>query len=334
MEILNKLIQKKNLSISESQTLLKDIMEGKLNEIQIAGVLTALKTKGESEEEILGFIKTIREEMVSIGAEEAIDVCGTGGDRKNTFNISTAVALVVSSAGIKVAKHGNRAVSSQSGSADVLESLNIKIDLTPEIATKILEQTGFVFLFAPLYHPGMKQVAHIRKALQIPTIFNLLGPFANPAQVKRQLIGVANKESLLKLAKVATKLNYDHLILVSSQDGMDEVSIFAPTNIIEIKNQKMSQYIFNPEEYGLQHKKEEKLAGGNKVQNAQTIVNIFNGESGSNRDIVVTNSAFALLVAGKVSTIGAGIKLTREILDSDKPKLLINTLQKEINRYV
>jgi anthranilate phosphoribosyltransferase len=333
MEILNKLVQNQNLSVAESQTLLTDMIGGKLTEIQIAATLTALKTKGESKEELLGFIKTMRSAMIHMQVDDAIDVCGTGGDKKNTFNISTAVALVVASAGVKVAKHGNRAVSSKSGSADVLETLNIKIDLDPEISSKILDQTGFAFLFAPLYHPSMKKVAYIRRELQMPTIFNLLGPFANPAQVKRQLIGITNKESFLKLAKVATELKYEHLILVSSQDGMDEVSIFAPTNVIEIKNKKVSQYIFNPEEYGLKYKSEEKIIGGTNVQNAQIILNIFNGETGVNRDIVVVNSAFALLVAGKVDTLESGLNLARETINYGKPKKLIAMLQKETNKY-
>lgn len=316
-EIINKLINKKNLSKVEAGELLGGIMKGDLSVAQTAMVLTALRMKGETIEEIGGFIEALRLNMLRIKAPGGMDVCGTGGDAKGTFNISTAVAFVLASYGVKVVKHGNRAASSSCGSADVLEAMGMKIDLNPEQAEKVYKKTGMVFLFAPLYHPAYKPVAAVRRELKIPTVFNFLGPFINPALVKRQLVGVSNMEMASKLAEVAAELYYTHLIIVSSQDGLDEVSIFAPTTIFEVKGRTVRKYKFYPKKHGI-IKNFERIAGGDPQTNAQILKDIFAGKKDEKRDIVVVNSAFGFLAAGKVKTVKDGIILAEEMIDSGR----------------
>jgi len=316
-DLINKLINKNNLSKEEAGELLAGIMKGELSSVRIAMVLTALRMKGETVEEIAGFIEVLRSKMVRIRVQGGVDVCGTGGDNLGTFNISTAVAFVLASAGVRVVKHGNRAASSLCGSADVLEAMEMKIDLSPEQAKRVLEKTGMVFLFAPLYHPAYKPVAIVRKELKIPTVFNFLGPFINPASVKRQLIGVSNRDMAAKLAEVAEKLNYTHLIIVSSQDGLDEVSIFAPTIIFEVRGRTTQKYKFNPKKYGMGGKFEQ-IVGGDVLMNAQILRDIFAGKKGEQRNMVVVNSAFGFLVADKVKNVKEGMLLAEEMIDSGR----------------
>lgn len=321
-EIINKLIIKKNLTKKEASELLEGIMKGDLSPARMAMILTALRMKGETVEEIEGFIETLRSNMVRVKVVGGVDVCGTGGDGRGTFNISTAVAFVLASAGVKVVKHGNRAASSLCGSADVFEAMGMKIDLNPDQAERVLQKTGMVFIFAPLYHPAYKPVAVVRGELKIPTIFNFLGPFINPASVKRQLIGVAKKEIAAKLAEVAKELDYTHLILVSSQDGLDEVSIFAPTTIFEVRRRTAREYKFYPKKYGMGGKprsdrgKFERIVGGDATANVKILRDIFAGKKGEQRDIVVVNSAFGFLAAGKVKSVEEGMLLAEKMIDS------------------
>ncbi len=331
-EIINKLINKNNLTEQEAGELLGGIMKGDLSVAQTAMILTALKMKGETVEEIIGFIEALRSNMVRIKAPGGVDVCGTGGDGKGTFNISTAVTFVLASYNVKVVKHGNRAASSLCGSADVLEAMGMKIDLSPEQAEKVFIKTGMVFLFAPLYHPAYKPVAVVRKELKVPTVFNFLGPFINPASVKRQLIGVANIEIASKLAEVAEKLNYVHLILVSSKDGLDEVSIFGPTTIFEIRGRTTRKYKFNPKKYGMGGRFE-KIIGGDAEANVKILEDIFAGKKGEPRDIVVLNSAFGFLAAGKVKSIKDGMLLAEEMIDNGAVKRKMEEVIKESSKF-
>lgn len=308
--LLNKLIDKKDLMKEESIYLMEEIFQGRLTPAQIAAFLTALRMKGESIDELLGFITVMRKHMVRIKTNGlVIDTCGTGGDGKGTFNISTAVAFVVAGAGVFVAKHGNRNASSLCGSADVLEALEVNINLTQKQTEEMLEKTGFTFLFAPLFHPAMKHVGLVRKELKIRTVFNFLGPFVNPAKVKRQIIGVPNIKLAEKLAKVASHLNYDHLLLVSSEDGIDEISFSSPTHIFEVKGKKVKKMIIDAQSYGFKKFPLSKIKGGDAKTNAQIIRNIFEGRDGPHKNIVLLNSAAGLLVSGKVKDLKEGLLL-------------------------
>ncbi len=332
-ELINKLINKNNLTKVEAGELLAGIMNGELSPVRTAMVLTALRMKGETVEEIAGFIEVLRSNMVRIKVFGGVDVCGTGGDGRGTFNISTAVAFVLASAGVRVVKHGNRAASSLCGSADVLEAMGMRIDLSPEQAKRVLEKTGMVFLFAPLYHPAYKPVAVVRKELKIPTVFNFLGPFINPASVKRQLIGVSNREMASRLADVATELEYNHLILVSSQDGLDEVSIFEPTTIFEVWGRTLRKYKFYPRKYGMGGDFE-RIAGGDALMNAQILRDIFAGKKGEQRNMVVVNSAFGFLVADKVKSVEEGISIAEEMIDSGRAERKMKEVVEETQRIL
>ena len=317
----------------EAGFLLEKIISGELNPFQSAAVLVALRTKGETVEEILGFIQTMRKHMVKIKASNAIDIVGTGGDRSGTFNISTAASLVVAGAGIPVAKHGNRAASSKCGSADCLEALGVHINLTPEQAEKVFKKTSFVFLFAPNFHPAMKQIAPIRKELGLRTIFNFLGPFLNPAGTKRQLLGVSNIKIAAKLAKVAVKLKFDHLLLVSSEDGMDEITTTAKTKVFEIKGKDLKTYTISPKQFGIKLAAKHELAGKDIKNNVNIIKNILKGKKGAARDIVVLNSAAAIYLAGKTKNIFDGILLAEQSIDSGKAMAILENLIKETQKY-
>ena|SRR3989338_4530887 len=316
--LLNKIVDKKDLTKKEAMVLMEEMLGGKLLPSQIAATLTALRMKGETVNEILGFIICMRSHMVKIRAPgQVIDTCGTG-DGKGTFNISTAVAFVVAGAGVPVAKHGNRGASSLCGSADVLEALGVNINLSPQQAEKMLEKTGFTFLFAPLFHPLLKFVAPVRRELKIRTVFNFLGPFASPAGVKRQIIGAPNIKLAEKLAKVATNLDYEHLLIVSSEDGMDEISLSAPTHIFEVRAKKVQKIIINPKEFGFGEADIMEIKGADAKTNAGIIRRILQGKVGPQRDIVILNSAAALLVSGKAANLKEGLLLAKKSIESGK----------------
>jgi anthranilate phosphoribosyltransferase len=332
-ELLQKLIERKDLSRTETKSFLTEVISGKVLPTQIAAVLTALRMKGETIDEITGFIQVMRKYMVKVDFTDAIDVCGTGGDGSNSINISTAVSLVVAACGVRVAKHGNRAASSKSGAADVLEALGVNINLSEEQAKEVGEKVGMVFLFAPNFHPATKNVVMVRKEIKIRTVFNFLGPFLNPASTKKQLIGVPNKEIAEKLLLVGEELGYKHLVIVTSEDGMDEVSLSAKTHVFTLKNGGRKQFILDPGQYGFKKVKKDEIVGGTAVENAQFLKEILVGKKGSMRDIVVLNSAVALVVADKVATIEAGIQLAEQAIDSGKAKQVLENLIKETQKY-
>jgi len=331
--LLNKLISKQNLTTEETQLFLNDVIKGVATPAQIGAILIALRMKGETPVEIVGFIKAMRENMIHVNASNAIDVCGTGGDSSGTFNISTAVAFVVAGAGVKVAKHGNRAASSKCGSADVLEGLGVNLQLSPQQAEEVFNKAGMVFLFAPNFHPSMKNVIAVRKELKVRTVFNYLGPFANPASVEKQLIGVPNVEIAEKLAEVGKTLAYKHLLIVTSEDGLDELSISSKTILFEVKDHSVKQSTIDPVNYGLQKVPNEEVLGGSAQQNASFIREILQGKKSSKRDIVIFNSAFAIYVAGVVSDIKEGIELAEKSIDNGKAKLVLENLVKETQKY-
>lgn len=331
--LLNKIVDKKDLTSKEASFLLEGIIKGELNPVQAAAVLVGLRTKGESVSEIVGFIQTMRKHMVRIKALGAIDIVGTGGDGAGTFNISTTASFVVAGMGIPVAKHGNRAASSKSGSADVLEALGVNIDLTPQQAEEVLKKVGMVFLFAPNFHPAMKSVGPVRKELGLRTIFNLLGPFLNPAGTKKQIIGVASLEIAKKLAQVAKRLSFNHLLLVTSEDGMDEITTTAKTHIFEIKGPKISTFSVSPKQFGLRLATKKDLVGKDAVDNAVIIKSILSGKSGPKRDIVILNAGAALYLAGKAKNITEGIKLAEKSIESGAALKILENLIKETQKY-
>ena len=318
-EQLESIIAGKDLSARAAEALLGEMADGTLDPAQIAAVLTALRAKGETPDEIAGFVRGMRRRMRTLRASGTlVDTCGTGGDNSGTFNISTTVALVLAGAGVRVVKHGNRSASSQCGSADVLEALGVGIDLAPRTAEQVLKEAGIVFLFAPRYHPAMKNVGPVRKALGIRTIFNLLGPFANPAGVKRQLIGVPTPADAKQLAQVAAMLGYRHALIVSSRDGLDELSIAAPTDVYEVRGKSVRRFTATPEQYGLRRASLRALRGGTATQNARIIREILSGHRGAKRDVVLLNTGAALVAAGKTTTIREGVRLAADSIDSGR----------------
>lgn len=332
--LLNKLTDQQNLTTKEVSFLLEEIIAGNLSSAQIAAFLVGLRTKGETVEEIVGLIQTMRKHMSKVlTTGKVLDIVGTGGDGVNTFNISTASSFVVAGCGVKVAKHGNRAVSSKCGSADVLEALGVNINLVSKQAGKILEKVGMVFLFAPLYHPAMKNIAPVRKELGIRTVFNFLGPFLNPAGTKIQLLGVPNIEIAKTLAKVASKLKFTHLMIITSLDGMDEVTTTASSKVFEVKGSQIKLSIINPQKYGIKKATKKDLSGGDPKQNARIIQDVLSGGKGPKRDVVVLNSAVALYLSGKAKNISGGIKLAEESIDSQAAKQVLEKLIQETQKY-
>jgi len=316
-EAIKILIEGIDLSQNEMTDAMRDIMEGKATDAQIASFLTALRIKGETVEEITGAVKVMREKATRIKAPEyTVDTCGTGGDMSHTFNISTTSALIVSACGIPVAKHGNRSVSSRSGSADVLEALGVKIDLPSEKVEKCLEETGFGFLFAPLFHPAMKYAIGPRREMGIRTIFNILGPLTNPAGAKRQVLGVFDDSLTEPLAEVLAKLRTRHAFIVHGEDGLDEITITDKTKITELKNNKIDTYFITPEDLGFVRAKRDDLIGGTAEENAKIVIDILKGKEGPKRDISIINAAAAIIAGDKAKNFPEAIKKASEAIDS------------------
>jgi anthranilate phosphoribosyltransferase len=333
-QLLEKLFNKEDLTAEEISFLLNEFIAGELNDSQMTAFLIALRMKGETPDEIIGLINTMREHMIIFPkSPDAIDTCGTGGDGTGTFNISTTVAFVVAGAGVPVIKHGNRAASSNCGSADVLSELGVTTILQPSDAKKVFEKVGMIFLFAPLYHPATKRIVPIRKALGTRTVFNYLGPFLNPASVTRQIIGVPNPEIAKTLANVATQLGYDHLFLVTSSSGLDEIDINSTTKLFEIKGKNISEKIIDPQVFGFKMSLRKEIQGGDAIENAKILTDILLGKKSAKRDIVVLNSAYALVAAGKVSSATQGIDLAEKSIDSGAAFGVLKNLIKETQSY-
>jgi anthranilate phosphoribosyltransferase len=318
-EAIHMLVDNINLSEGEMATCMKEIMEGKATDSQIGALLSALRVKGETVEEITGAAKIMREKATAIKAPEGVlDTCGTGGDMSHTFNISTTTALVVSGAGIPVAKHGNRSVSSRSGSADVLEALGVKIDLPHQEVEKCLFETGFGFLFAPLFHPAMKYAIGPRREIGIRTIFNILGPLTNPAGAPRQVLGVFASRLTETLAKVLGNLGAIDAIVVHGEDGLDEISVSGRTRVSRFKGGTVENFYIQPEDFGIWKNDIELIRGGNKEENAAITLSILHGEEGARRDIVLMNSAVAMIAAGKTEDFKTAFSVAAESIDSGK----------------
>ena len=327
--MLKKLLDKKNLESEEMAYCMERIMSGEVSEVQMAAFLTALKIKGETVEEIAAAARIMREkaERVVLGDTEALDTCGTGGDGSGTFNVSTAVALVAASTGVKVAKHGNRSATSLCGCADVLEELGVNINQTPDRVKICVENVNIGFMFAPLYHKSMKHVANTRKQLGFRTIFNILGPLSNPAGAAYQVLGVFNAELVDMIAMVLNELGTKHAMVVHGFDGIDEISMTGPTKVAEIQDGRMESYTLSPEDYGFEPCKLSDLKGGKREENAAILRGLLGGERGPKRDMLLLNSGAALYVSGRADSIKEGIELARDAIDSGKA---LDTL----NRFV
>jgi len=318
-EALGMLTTGVNLSEEEMARCMEEIMEGKATPAQIGAFLTALRMKGETVEEITGAAVIMRKKALGIKSPPGtLDTCGTGGDMSHTFNISTIAALVVAASGVPVAKHGNRSVSSATGSADVLEALGVKIELPPEKVEKCLFETGFGFLFAPLFHPAMKYAVGPRKEIGLRTIFNILGPITNPAGAKRQVLGVFADRLTKPLAQVLGMLGAEDAMVVHGQDGLDEITICDGTKVSRFRNDKVEDFIIAPEDFGLKRADLTSIQGAGKEENAAIALSVLRGETGPRRDIVLMNSAAALLVAGAVDNLSKGFRKAAEAIDSGR----------------
>ena len=331
-EAIHLLVQSIHLSEAEMAECMKEIMEGRATEAQVAAFLTALRIKGETVEEITGAARIMREKAATIKAPEGVlDTCGTGGDMAHTFNISTAAAVVTAAAGVPVAKHGNRSVSSKSGSADVLEALGVRIDLPPEKVERSLFETGFGFLFAPLFHPSMKYAVGPRKDIGIRTLFNILGPLTNPAGAKRQLLGVFADRLTDTLAEVLGNLGAEDIMVVHGEDGLDEITISDGTKVSRWKGGRIETFYITPEDFGFRKADVQSLSGGDKNENAKILRSLFNGEKGPKRDVVLMNTAAALVVADKAKDFADALFLASEVIDSGRAAQKLQEIVKITN---
>lgn len=319
---LSTIIRGNDLSDNQMAEVMETIFSGKATDAMIGALMGALATKGETFEELAGAARAMRKAAlrIEVAASPVVDTCGTGGDGANTFNISTTTAFVVAGCGLTVAKHGNRSVSSTCGSADVLESLGIKLDVDPEIVEEAIAAIGIGFLFAPLYHSAMKYVIKARKEVGVRSIFNMLGPLTNPASASCQLLGVFAPELTEMFAEALNLLDVKRALVVHGHDGLDEISICAPTRISELNQGTVRTYDIYPEHYFGQHADPEALKGGTAKENATIIRNILNGEKGAQRDVVLINSAGALMAAGKADDFKAGIKTAAKAIDTGAAK--------------
>lgn len=316
---IEKIIQLEDLNYSTVEAVMDEIMCGKASPVQISAYLTAMAMKGESIDEISASAAGMRKHCISIHPKtDVLEIVGTGGDQSNSFNISTTASLVVSAAGVPVAKHGNRAASSKCGAADVLEALGVNISISASHSQKILEQIGLCFLFAQNYHTAMKYVAPVRKELGIRTIFNLLGPLANPAKATIQLLGVYKEDLVEPLARVLSNLGVKQAMVVYGQDGLDGISMSAPTSVFEIRNGKSRSYVMKPEQYGFHRCDKRKLVGGSPEDNAKITREILSGKKSPQRDTVLLNAGAALYLANPELTLEQGISLAEITIDSGK----------------
>jgi anthranilate phosphoribosyltransferase len=341
-EAIAKVVNREDLSQIEMETAMNEIMSGEATPAQIGAFITALRMKGETVDEIVGAARVMREKAtkisvletslsldrdeINVDTETILDTCGTGGDGTNTFNVSTATAFVAAGAGIKVAKHGNRAVSSKCGSADVLENLGVKLDISPMDVERCIREVGIGFLFAPLFHGAMKYAAGPRKEIGLRTIFNVLGPLTNPAGATSQVLGVYSPDLTEKIALVLGKLGSKEAFVVCGEGTFDEISICSPTRISHLKDGQVNNYQITPEDYGFRRAPIDSIKGGDALENAQIIKNILDGQEGARRDMVLFNAGAAFVVAGLDDDLNKGIQRARETIDSGAAKRKLEQL--------
>jgi anthranilate phosphoribosyltransferase len=328
-EFIEKCLNGQSLTVEEAARALELIMTDQATDAQIAALLVALRAKGESEEELVGFVRTMRHHSVKIAADDpdAIDMCGTGGDGLGTFNISTVAALVAAGAGVTVAKHGNRSVSSRSGSADVLAALGVNVQIPPDRVESCINTVGIGFLFAPMFHPAMKYAARPRQEMGTRTIFNIVGPMTNPAGVKRQVVGTFHETVAGKIAGALRKMDTDRAYVVHNHDGMDEVGLDGATQVHEVCGSALvRRYPVEAEHFGLDRAETGAVRGGDPAENAEIALRILDGERMPGRDVVVANAALGILVAGKAASLMDAAASAAESIDSGRARTTLNRL--------
>ncbi|MGN0394779.1 MAG: anthranilate phosphoribosyltransferase [Coprococcus sp.] len=326
-DALKKVANGQDLTYDEAYACMDEIFNGEVSEAVTAGYLTALHMKGETTDEITASADGMRShaEKLPCDSTQVLEIVGTGGDCANSFNISTTSGMVAAAAGVKIAKHGNRSVSSQCGAADVLEALGVNISISPEKMGKVLEGCNMSFMFAQVYHKAMKYVAPVRKQLGIPTIFNILGPLTNPACANMQVLGVYKEELVDQMAHVLSGLGVKRGMVVYGQDCLDEISLSSATTVCEIKDGEFTKYVINPEDFGFEKCSKEDLTGGDPAENAEITRAILSGkEKGAKRNAVVLNAAACIYIAGKADSIKAGVKIAEEMIDSGKAYEVLN----------
>ena len=318
-EAILSLSKKQDLTYETAKAVMDEIMTGEATSVQMSAYLTALSLKGETTDEITASAFAMRSHCVRLLHDmDALEIVGTGGDHANTFNISTTAAIIASAAGVPVAKHGNRSASSKCGAADVLEALGVNINIPPEKSAKLLQKIGICFMFAQNYHIAMKYVAPIRKELAIRTVFNILGPLSNPAGAKMELMGVYERELVEPLAQVLCNLGVKSAMVVHGEDGVDEISLSAPTFVCEVKDGWVRSYTIKPEQFGFERCQKDDLRGGTPAENAKILTAVLRGEKGAKRNAAVLNAAAALFVAGRYESIEAAAKVANDVIDSKK----------------
>jgi anthranilate phosphoribosyltransferase len=329
-EAIEQLLAGKPMSRDQARGVMDQVMAGEATPVQIAGVLIALRAKGETVEEMAGFVDSMRAHATPLEVPEGtIDTCGTGGDRAGTFNISTAAALVAAGAGIPVAKHGNRAASSRCGSADVLEALGVDITLGPDRVRRCIDAAGVGFCFAPTFHPAMRHAGPARRELGVRTVFNVLGPLANPGRVRRQALGVGARALAPLMIEVLKELGHERALVFYGEDGIDELTTTGPSRVFELKGGNVTEYELEPRDVGLQRARPEDLKGGTPAENADILRKVLEGESGPRREVVLLNAAAAVLAAGRAADWPTALAVASESLDSGRAKkslaLLVET---------
>lgn len=327
-EAIGMVVAGEDLDRATAQASMDDIMSGEATPAQVAGLLVGLRVKGETVDEMVGLVTSMREHATSIQAPDgAVDTCGTGGDGSGTFNISTAAALVIRGAGATVAKHGNRASSSLCGSADVLEELGVPIGLTPSQVERCIAEVGIGFMLAPTFSPAMRHAAAPRKELGVRTVFNLLGPLANPARVRRQAVGVASVEVAPRMVQVLAALGHERALVFSSEDGLDELSTVALSHVWELRDGDVREYVVDCVELGLPQATADGIRGGDARVNARIITGVLEGEDGPARDVVILNAAAGLVASGLTDDLEAGVEMARVSLDGGAAKAALQDLR-------
>ncbi|MBT2685487.1 anthranilate phosphoribosyltransferase [Bacillus sp. ISL-37] len=331
---LEKLVEGKSLLEIEMEDAVQEMFTQDTTDAEIASFLTGLKSKGETAEEVSGLVKAIRKHALTFtkNIPNVLDNCGTGGDGSKSFNISTTSAFVIAGAGITVAKHGNRSVSSKTGSADVLEALGVSLDFSPEATEEILEQNGIAFLFAPHVHPKLKQIMKVRRDLKIPTIFNLIGPLTNPVQLDYQLLGIYRRDLLEKFARVLANLNRKRAIVVNGTGGMDEASLAGENEMVLVSEGEIKRIKLNPEEVNLPVYDNSRIRGGDARDNADILLQVLKGKKGAHRDTVLLNAGIGIYTAGKAESILQGVDLAVESIDSGRAIAKLENLISISNR--
>jgi len=331
-EAIHKLLEGENLSFELTKSVMDEIMSGNATNAQIAAFITAMRMKGETIDEITACATIMRKYGTKLKHDgDVLDIVGTGGDRAFTFNISTVSSLVISAAGVPVAKHGNRSVSSKCGSADVLEALGVKIDIPVSRSEKLLKEIGICFMFAPNYHSSMKYAAPVRKELGVRTIFNILGPLASPANANFQLLGVYDENLVEPLARVLSNLGVKKAMVVHGHDGLDEITLTTSSTVCEVNNGYLNSFFLDPRQFGFEYCKPEDLIGGGPQENAEIAIRILNGEKGPQRDIVLLNSAVCLYMFYDNITLRQCVKMAADIIDSGKAMEQLNKFIKLSN---